>query len=280
LLLDVTPLSLGIETLGNLTTKLIERNTTIPHKKSEVFSTASDNQIQVEVHVLQGERELMAHNKSLGKFELIGIPPAPRGVPQIEVNFDIDSNGIVNVSAKDKGTGKEQQIRIQASGGLSDDDIEKMVKEAELNAEADKARREAVEAKNQAEALIHSTEKTLVEHGDKVGEDDKAAIDTALADLKTAVEADDTDEINAKIQVLTAASMKLGEAMYQAAQEEAEQEASDQPGDGAPGSEGGEEGGSPGAEDVVDADFEEIPDDEADSAVDAGESEEDQKKSA
>jgi molecular chaperone DnaK len=272
LLLDVTPLSLGIETLGGVFTRLIDRNTTIPTKKGQTFSTAEDSQSAVTIRAFQGEREMAADNKILGQFDLLGIPPAPRGVPQIEVTFDIDANGIVNVSAKDKGTGKEQQIRIQASGGLADEEIEKMVKEAELNAESDKARREAVEAKNQAEALIHSTEKTLEEHGDKIGEEDKAAIDAALADLKTAVEAEDTAEIQAKSQTLAAASMKLGEAMYQAAQEDTEHEVTDEHGDDAPG-----------AEDVVDADFEEIPDDDADAAPDesgSGESGEDQKKSA
>jgi molecular chaperone DnaK len=272
LLLDVTPLSLGIETLGGVFTRLIDRNTTIPTKKGQTFSTAEDSQSAVTIRVFQGEREMAADNKILGQFDLLGIPPAPRGVPQIEVTFDIDANGIVNVSAKDKGTGKEQQIRIQASGGLADDEIEKMVKEAELNAESDKARRESVEAKNQAEALIHSTEKTLEEHGDKVGEEDRAAIDAALADLKTAVEAEDTAEIQAKSQTLAAASMKLGEAMYQAAQEDTEHEVTDEHGDD-----------DAGAEDVVDADFEEIPDDDGDTAHDesgSDDSGEDQKKSA
>ncbi|HSG95905.1 MAG TPA: molecular chaperone DnaK [Afifellaceae bacterium] len=275
LLLDVTPLSLGIETLGGVFTRLIDRNTTIPTKKGQTFSTAEDSQSAVTIRVFQGEREMAADNKILGQFDLLGIPPAPRGVPQIEVTFDIDANGIVNVSAKDKGTGKEQQIRIQASGGLADEEIEKMVKEAELNAESDKKRREAVEAKNQAEALIHSTEKTLEEHGDKVGEDDRAAIDAALADLKTAVEAEDTADIQAKSQALAAASMKLGEAMYQAAQEDTEHEVTDEHDTGS--------GAGDGAEDVVDADFEEIPDDkgdEGDSAQGESESGEDQKKSA
>ncbi|MEX0954801.1 MAG: molecular chaperone DnaK [Rhizobiaceae bacterium] len=250
LLLDVTPLSLGIETLGGVFTRLIERNTTIPTKKGQVFSTAEDSQSAVTIRVFQGEREMAADNKMLGQFDLVGIPPAPRGVPQIEVTFDIDANGIVNVSAKDKGTGKEQQIRIQASGGLSDDEIDNMVKDAEANAETDKKRRENVEAKNQAEALIHSSEKSLSEYGEKISEDDRKAIEDAIAELKTAVEGDDGEDIKAKTQTLAEVSMKLGQAMYEASQAEAE--ASE---DG-----GSSEGAK--AEDVVDADFEEIDEDD------------------
>src|ERR1700742_283967 len=242
LLLDVTPLSLGIETLGGVFTRLIDRNTTIPAKKSQVFSTAEDSQQAVTIRVYQGEREMAQDNKMLGNFDLVGIPPAPRGVPQIEVGFDIDANGIVNVTAKDKGTGKEQQIRIQASGGLSESDIEKMVKDAESHAEEDKKRKAAVEAKNHAEALLHSTEKALAEHGSKVAEPERKAIENGIADLKEALKGDDADAIAAKTNALAQASMKLGEAMYK--QPEA------QPGAGGPEAQPGEAGKK---EDVVDA---------------------------
>ena len=249
LLLDVTPLSLGIETLGGVFTRLIERNTTIPTKKSQVFSTAEDSQSAVTIRVFQGEREMAQDNKLLGQFDLVGIPPAPRGVPQIEVTFDIDANGIVNVSAKDKGTGKEHQIRIQASGGLSDADIEKMVKDAEANAEADKKRRALVEARNQAESLVHSSEKSLKEYGDKVSEADRTAIADAIAALKTAAEGEDVEAINTATQTLAEVSMKLGQAMYEASQKEAAE--SDAKADAAAD-----------GSDVVDADFEEIDEDD------------------
>jgi len=242
LLLDVTPLSLGIETLGGVFTRIIDRNTTIPTKKSQVFSTAEDSQNAVTIRVFQGEREMAADNKMLGQFDLMGIPPAPRGMPQIEVTFDIDANGIVNVSAKDKATAKEQQIRIQASGGLSEADIEKMVKDAEANAEADKKRREAVTAKNEADGLVHSTEKALAEHGSKVAEPERRAIEDAVSDLKEALKGDDAEAIKAKTQTLAQASMKLGEAMYkQQAEADAKKDAA--------------------KDDVVDAEFTEVDDD-------------------
>ncbi|HAD85962.1 MAG TPA: molecular chaperone DnaK [Rhodospirillaceae bacterium] len=251
LLLDVTPLSLGIETLGGVFTRLIDRNTTIPTRKSQVFSTAEDNQGAVTIRVFQGEREMAADNKLLGQFDLVGIPPAPRGLPQIEVTFDIDANGIVNVSAKDKATNKEQQIRIQASGGLSDDDIERMVQEAESHADEDKKRRDLVEAKNTADTLLHSAEKNLSEYGDKIGGDDKSAIETAIEELKEAKEGEDAEAINAKCEALSQAAMKLGEAMYKAAQEEGEAEGSTEAGSGDADAK---------SEDstVVDADFEEV----------------------
>jgi molecular chaperone DnaK len=246
LLLDVTPLSLGIETLGGVFTRLIERNTTIPTKKSQVFSTAEDNQSAVTIRVSQGEREMAADNKLLGQFNLENIAPAPRGMPQIEVEFDIDANGIVNVFARDKATGKEQKITIQASGGLSDADVDKMVKDAEAHAEEDKKKKEIVEAKNHAEALIFSTEKSLKEYGDKVSDAEKSAIESAIADLKSAVEAGDAEDIKAKTETLTQASMKLGEAVYKAAQAEA---ANAESGDSEKPADDGK---------VVDAEYEEV----------------------
>ena len=250
LLLDVTPLSLGIETLGGVSTKLIDKNTTIPTKKSQVFSTAEDNQPAVSIRVLQGEREMAADNKILGNFELVGIAPSPRGVPQIEVTFDIDANGIVNVSAKDKGTGKEQKIQIQASGGLSDDEINQMVKDAESNKEADKKKRESVDARNQADTLLHSTEKNLKEHGSKVSDVDKKAIEDASSNLRNALKGTDVEEIKKKTQDLVQASMKLGEAIYKSQQ-------GAKPGD-APKDDNKEKGKKD--DNVVDADFEEVKD--------------------
>jgi molecular chaperone DnaK len=246
LLLDVTPLSLGIETLGGVFTRIIDRNTTIPTKKGQVFSTAEDNQNAVTIRVFQGEREMAADNKMLGQFDLMGIPPSPRGMPQIEVTFDIDANGIVNVSARDKATGKEQQIRIQASGGLSEADIDKMVKDAEANAVADKKRREAVDAKNHADALVHSTEKALAEHGSKIAETDRRAIEDAVSDLKEALKGDDAEAIKAKTNTVAQVSMKLGEAMYkQQAESDAARDAAK----------------DAGKDDVVDAEFTEVDDD-------------------
>ena len=262
LLLDVTPLSLGIETLGGVSTKLIEKNTTIPTKKSQVFSTAEDNQPAVSIRVLQGEREMAADNKILGNFELIGLPPAPRGTPQIEVTFDIDANGIVNVSAKDKGTGKEQKIQIQASGGLSEEEIQKMVKEAEANKEVDKKKRESVDSRNQADSLIFSTEKSLKEHGDKISAEEKKAIENGISDLKKSLEGEDVEDIKKKTQNLIQASMKLGEAIYKTQQKPE-----------AGKTEGSKDAKPEDKENVVDADFEDVKDKEENK-------EEDKEKSA
>ncbi|HTN15721.1 MAG TPA: molecular chaperone DnaK [Sphingomonadaceae bacterium] len=248
LLLDVTPLSLGIETLGGVFTRMIDRNTTIPTKKTQVYSTAEDNQQAVTIRVFQGEREMAADNKLLGQFDLVGIPSAPRGVPQIEVTFDIDANGIVNVSARDKGTGKEQQIRIQASGGLSDSDIDQMVKDAEKFAEEDKKRRESAEARNNADSLVHATEKQLAENGDKIDADLKGQIEAAIAEAKTAIESGDVDAINTKTQALTEVAMKMGQAIYEKEQASA-------------ASSEGAADGSPAGEDVVDAEFSEVDED-------------------
>ena len=272
LLLDVTPLSLGIETLGGVSTKLIEKNTTIPTKKSQVFSTAEDNQPAVSIRVLQGEREMASDNKILGNFELIGLPPAPRGTPQIEVTFDIDANGIVNVSAKDKGTGKEQKIQIQASGGLSEEEIQKMVKEAEANKEADKKKRDSVDARNQADSLIFSTEKSLKEHGDKISTEEKKAITDGIADLKKSLEGTDIEDVKKKTQSLIQVSMKLGEAVYKSQQ--------------TPGADKAEEtkGSKPDdKENVVDADFEDVKEKEKEEDKEKDkekEKEEDKEKSA
>ena len=263
LLLDVTPLSLGIETLGSVTTRLIERNTTIPTRKSQIFSTAADNQTAVSIHVLQGEREMATQNRTLGKFDLVGIPSAPRGVPQIEVTFDIDANGIVHVSAKDLGTGKEQKIRIESSSGLSDDEINRMVREAEENAEDDKAQREKVEVHNTADSLVYSTDKSLADYGDKVSEEDRQSIRAAIDELKKAIEADDIDKIKAKTEALQQASHKLAEEVYKdaGAQAQGAQEGTEQGETGNAG--GGEESSSDSSGNVEDVDYEVVDDDES-----------------
>ena len=253
LLLDVTPLSLGIETLGAVCTKLIDKNTTIPTKKSQTFSTAEDNQPAVSIRVLQGEREMASDNKLLGNFELVGIAPAPRGVPQIEVAFDIDANGIVSVSAKDKGTGKEQKIQIQASSGLSEEEINKMVKDAESNKEADKKKRESVDARNQADTIIHSTEKNLKEHGSKISETDKKSIENGISDLRNVLKGTDTEEVKKKTQTLIQSSMKLGEAIYKSQQKNTDKK-------GAQESKTSDDKNKD-KENVVDADFEEVKED-------------------
>jgi len=256
LLLDVTPLSLGIETLGGVFTKLIEKNTTIPTKKSQIFSTAADNQPAVSIHVLQGEREMAAYNRSLGKFDLVGLPPAPRGLPQIEVAFDIDANGIVHVSAKDLGTGKEQKIKIEVSSGLSDEDIKRMVKDAEVHAGDDKKKREEVETRNQADTLIYTTEKTLKENGDKVSSEEKDKVEKAVAALKEAVKSESVEEIKKKMEELNAASHKIAEAMYKEASKA--KQAGAEPGPQPEQQPQEEPGKQEKQEDVVDADFEEV----------------------